>query len=152
MLRAMTKYLGMLAAAATFGFIGLAAAQTQLGNGNFPITGPTPWAIIPVVSTTAEAGHVIKPAPGLLYSVTVTNATSTAGFVLVTNSTTAATTGTVAPLACVPLPASGVANINFAPRPAGYFSTGISVVLSSNASCFSVTTGTITGFISALAE
>jgi hypothetical protein len=105
--------------------------------------------LTPVVSASAEASHVLKSSSGNLYSVTATNLTTTAGFLAIVNATTAPTTGSaITPLACVPLPASGVANINYNPGPGATYSTGITALVSSNASCFTFTSGTITAFIS----
>ncbi len=112
-----------------------ASAQQQ----NLPIT--------PVVTATAAASLVLKGGPGLLYSVYATNITTTAGYLIVLNATSDPTTGTVTPLACVPLPASGAASINYIPTPAGQYSVGITAVLTSASTCFTVTEGTITGFI-----
>lgn len=112
-----------------------AVAQQQ----NLPIT--------PVVTATAAASLVLKAGPGLLYSVYATNITATAGYLLVLNAVADPTSGTVAPLACVPLPATGAASINYIPTPAGQYSVGITAVLTSASSCFQVTEGTITGFI-----
>ena len=111
-------------------------------------TANTAAGITPAVSTSAEATRVLKASAGNLYSVYATNLTATAGFLVVLNATSAPGDGAIAPLACVPLPASGTASINFNPGPAAVYSTGITVVLTSAATCFTKTTGTITGFIS----
>lgn len=103
--------------------------------------------IVPIVTATAAASLVLKAGPGNLYSVYATNNTATAGFMLVLNATSDPTSGTVTPLACVPLPATGAASINYIPTPAGKYSVGITVVLTSASTCFTVTEGTITGFI-----
>ena len=48
----------------------------------------------------------------------------------------------------VPLPAGGVASINYAPGPAQRYSTGITAVVSSATTCFTKTTsGGLTAFI-----
>lgn len=105
----------------------------------------------PVVSASAEATHVLKATPGTLYYIHVENATATVGYVLVQNTATAATSGAVTPSMCVRLPVS--AGVDVPLNAAGlYLNTAISVTLSSNASCFTVTTGTITGFISAIVQ
>lgn len=103
-------------------------------------------AITPVVSASAEATHVLKASPGSLYSVTATNQTATAGFLMVLNATSAPADGAVTPLACVQLPASGTATIGYGIGPAEAYSTGIVAVVSSGANCFTKTTGTITAF------
>lgn len=115
-------------------------------SGNLLISGRP---ITPVVSASAEASHVLKNAAGNLFSVYATNLTSTAGFLAVVNATTAPSTGTgITPLACVPLPASGVASLNYNPGPPAAYSTGITALVTSAANCFTFTSGTITAFIS----
>lgn len=103
-------------------------------------------AITPVVSASAEASHVLKAGAGNLYSVYATNLTATAGYLVVVNLTSAPTDGAITPLDCVPLPAGGVAAIDYSTIPARY-STGITAVITSAATCFTKTTGVITGFI-----
>jgi hypothetical protein len=104
--------------------------------------------ITPVVSASAEATHVLKATPGNLYSVYATNLTSTAGFLVVLNATSAPADGAITPLVCVPLPSNGNATLNFNPGPPEVYSTGITAVITSAATCFTKTTGVITGFIS----
>lgn len=103
--------------------------------------------VVPTVTATAVASLVLKAAPGKVYSVYATNVTSTAGFLILLNAVTDPGTGTVTPLACVPLPGSGAASINFIPTPPALFTVGITAVLTSASTCFSITEGTITGFI-----
>jgi hypothetical protein len=120
-------------------------AQVVVLSPNYP-------AITPVVTATAAASKVLKAAAGNLYSVNATNQTTTAGFLVVINATTAPTTGsTITPLSCAPLPASGSASINYGQVPAAY-STGITAMLTSATTCFTFTSGTITGFISGLIQ
>ena len=104
--------------------------------------------ITPVVSASAENAHVLKATPGNLYSVYATNLTATAGYLVVLNATSSPSDGAITPLAAVPLPASGVASIDFTPGPPEAYSTGITAVLTSAATPFTKTTGVITGFIS----
>jgi len=104
--------------------------------------------ITPVVSTATEASHILKAAPGNVYSAYAVNHTATTGFLLLLNSISAPADGAVAPLACAFLPPNGVASINYAPGPPGVFSTGITAVVTSAATCFTKTTGAITAFIS----
>lgn len=104
-------------------------------------------SVTPIVTATAAASLVLKATPGRLYSVYATNNTATAGYLLILNAVSDPTSGTVAPLACVPLPASGAASINYIPTPAGQYSVGITAVLTSASSCYTVTEGSITGFI-----
>jgi len=105
-------------------------------------------AIASVVSTSAEASHVIKAAAGNLYSAYAVNLTSTPGYVLIFDATSAPVDGAVTPLDCAPLPASGSASVNYRSGPPKRYATGVVVVVSSGASCFSKVSGTITAFIS----
>lgn len=115
-----------------------------LAVANAPTT--TSGGAIATTQTAAAANNlVIKAASGNLYSVYATNQTATAGFLMVFNATAAPVDGAVTPIDCVPLPASGVASLNFG-IPAR-FGTGITAVVSSGANCFTKTTGVITAFI-----
>ena len=114
------------------------------------VIGPSPSAgtgITPVVSGSAESGHVLKATPGNLYSVYATNLTATAGFLVILNATSAPGDGAITPLECVPLPANGGVGLNYSPGPPAVYSTGITAVLTSAVTCFTKTTGVITGFI-----
>lgn len=104
------------------------------------------------VSPSAENNRVLKAAPGNLYSVYATNLTATAGFLAILNLTAAPADGAITPLECVPLPANGVASISFNPGPPSVFSTGITAVVTSAATCFTKTTGVITAFIKGAAQ
>ena len=103
--------------------------------------------ITPVVSASAEASHVLKAGAGNLYSVYASNLTATAGYLVVVNSATAPGDGAITPLECVPLPANGFASINYNPGPPAVFATGITAVITSATTCFTKTTGVITGYI-----
>lgn len=128
-----------------------AIAQTTPGATNGVAIAPNTaaaLAIVPVVSASGENNHVLKASAGNLYSVYATNLTATAGFLVVLNATTSPADGAITPLACVPLAANGVASINFNPGPVSRYGTGITAVLTSANTCFTKTTGVITGFIS----
>jgi len=103
--------------------------------------------ITPVVSAAGESSHVLKASAGNLISVNATNLTATAGFLVVLNATAAPADGAITPLACQPLPANGSASIAYGSGPPGAYSTGITAVLTSATTCFTKTTGTLTGFI-----
>jgi hypothetical protein len=107
--------------------------------------------ITPVVTAAAAATLVAKAAPGRLYKVQAANHTATAGFVVVLNAVAAPADGAITPLFCFAIAANGTAQSDFSTR-AGAFNTGIVVVFTSAASCFTKTTGVITGFISTLVE
>ncbi len=126
------------------GVVGLTTSSSVIGKVGIDtaMTGLTP-----VVSGSAESSHVLKNAAGSLWSVYASNLTGTAGFLQVFNATSAPTDGAVTPLECVPLPANGVASLNFNSGPPGTYSTGITAVVSSASTCFTKTTGVITAFI-----
>jgi hypothetical protein len=124
------------------GSAGMTPVQTTVAP-----TSASAAGITSVVSAAAENNHVLKASAGNLYSVYATNLTSTAGFLVVLNSTTSPADGAITPLACVPLPASSYAQIDYSPGPPQVFSTGITAVVSSATTCFTKTTGTITAFI-----
>ena len=104
--------------------------------------------ITPVVSAAAEDNHVLKNAAGNLYSVYAVNLTTTPGFLVVVNATSNPGDGAITPLDCAPLPASGSASINYLAGPPSAYSTGITAVITSSTTCFTKTTGVITGYIS----
>jgi len=100
----------------------------------------------PVVTAAAAATLVLKAGPGVLHQIQAANHTATAGFLVVLNVTSAPADGAILPLACVALPANGTASLDYTPY-AGAYSVGITAVLTSATSCFTKTTGVITGFI-----
>lgn len=118
----------------------------------FPVTpgiGPSPSiGITSVVSASAEASHVLKAIPGNLYGAYATNLTATPGFLVLINATSTPADGAITPLACVPLPANGMASINNKPGPPQVYSTGIVAVVTSATTCFTKTTGVITAYLS----
>ena len=103
--------------------------------------------LAPVVSGSAENNQVLKAAAGNLYGVYAVNLTSTAGFLIILNSTTAPGDGAVTPLDVAYLPANGVASIDCSGATPHYYGTGITAVLTSAVTPFTKTTGVITGFI-----
>mgnify|MGYP001607311917 CR=1 FL=1 len=105
-------------------------------------------AAAPVVSASAEATHVLKASAGSLCGVYAVNLTASPGFLAVVNAASAPADGAIAPLACAPLPANGVASIDYGLGATATFSTGITAVVTSAATCFTKTTGVITAFIS----
>lgn len=109
-------------------------------------------SLVPVHSAALENSHVLKATGGRLYQLSVSNGTSTAGFMMVFDAAAVPGTGTVAPLMCRALPASGTVVINFIPTPAALFGTGIVAVVSSGANCTTFTTGTITAFFDAMLQ
>lgn len=101
----------------------------------------------PVSTGTTASTLVLKAAAGNLFMVTGTNPSGAAAYMIVQNSTTAATTGTVVPVLCAEIPAGLTATIPLV-APAA-FTVGISVSLSS-VSCFSMTA--VSGFIAGLVQ
>jgi hypothetical protein len=129
-------------------------------------------SITSVVSSSAENSHILKGSAGNLISIYAVNLTSTPGYLVVLNATSAPVDGAITPIDCIPLPGQsagsgggfssgfsggfstigGVSSIGFSGT--GYlipeaFSTGITAVLTSATSCFTKTTGVITGMIHA---
>lgn len=93
--------------------------------------------ITPVVSTSAESGHVLKASAGNLYSLTTTTA-GTAGYVMVFNAISAPGDGAVTPIECVVVAANSTVSINYNPGPPSVYGTGITAVFSSTG-CFTKT-------------
>lgn len=138
----MRKILAIAAAAALLAV----PAVAQFANQPSPLSN---YGITPVVSTAAESAHVLKATPGNLYTLYATNATSTAAFLVVVNATSTPSAGTITGvLACVPLPVSGTVALPINGVPPLYFSKGAVALITSAASCFTYTTGTVTAFIS----
>lgn len=146
----------LLLATSAWGQAEVRVCSTTPGVGNIPTclvpnsdgsldVGAQP--ITPVVSGSAEATHVLKATAGTLFSVYAVNLTATPGYLTVNNTTAAPSVGAITPLDCAPLPANGSAQVNFTGGPGSTYSTGISVVLTAAATCFTYTAG-ITGFIS----
>ena len=148
----MNKWLTRIALLKLYLLAALLLPLGALAQGVAPVgtvgTSDPSYGISPIVSTSAEATHVLKAKPGNLYSVYATNISGTAGWLVVLNATTAPADGAILPLDCVYLPASQTGWLNFNPGPPKPYSVGITVVLTSANTCFTKTTGTITGFIS----
>lgn len=124
-------------------------ALAQSGGNQAPTSNPI-VGILSVTSPSAASSLVVKAAPGNLYSVYATNLTATAGLLIVVNATAVPATGalSVPVLDCVVLPANASVSVNFAPTPPKIYTTGIVALISSSASCWTWTTGTVTAFIS----
>jgi hypothetical protein len=116
------------------------------------VTAPRAWAyepgITPVVSAGAEASHLIRGAPGNLYSLYVTTG-AVAGYVMTFNAITAPADGAVAPIECVAAPANSTISISFN-GPPDIYSLGIVAVFSSTG-CFTKT-ASATAFFKARAQ
>jgi hypothetical protein len=93
--------------------------------------------ITPIVSTSAEGGHVLKASGGNLYAVYVTTG-ATGGYLMVFNSATVPADGAVTPLECVNVPANQTIGISYGSGPPAVYSTGISAAFSTTG-CFTKT-------------
>lgn len=107
-------------------------------------------SVAPLHSAAQEVSHVFKATGGNLYQLSVSNGTSTAGFMLVFDLAAVPSTGAVTPIMCRALPASGTVVLNFIPTPAALFANGIVATVSSGSNCTTYTTGTITAFFDAI--
>lgn len=109
---------------------------------------PSACSGAPVTNASGSAsGLLAKTSQGSLCSLSVTNYTSTGGYVMVFNTTAIPADGAVTPIDCRPLAAGGVTTINWFPVPM-YMSVGISVSVSSTG-CLTKAVSAISGFISA---
>lgn len=119
--------------------------------GKVDITGTT--AIVPTVSAALENSHVLLASAGKLYSVYASSLTGGAtSNLLIFDAASAPVDGAVTPKVCVPFSSLGIASANYQGIPPGSFTTGITAVVSSAASCFTKTTGVTTAFISGLVQ
>lgn len=110
-------------------------------------------SLTPVVSTTPEAAHTIKAFAGNLYSAYAVNLSATAGFLVIVDQTSVPATGSITNVIdfCV-LPANGQCSINSKPGPPTKYLNGIVALITSAASPFTYTTGTVTAAIHAEAQ
>lgn len=122
---------------------GTQKSQTVDASGNV-LSAP----LAPTVSATAEATHVIKSSAGQVQGCYAVNLTSTPGFLILLNATSAPADGAVTPMAVAVLPPNGSASIGGALLNPLTFGTGITAVLTSATTPFTKTTGVITGYIS----
>lgn len=99
----------------------------------------------PVISASAESGHVLKNTAGTLCGIYVTSLTPVNAFLMVFNSTTVPGDGAVTPTECVPIGPSGVASVGYGTGFGSSYSTGMSAAISSTG-CFTKTTTGMTAF------
>lgn len=109
-------------------------------------------AVTPIYSAAAEAKHLLKASPGKVWGVYATNLTTTAGFLVLIDAVAVPVDGAITPQACIPLPASGAASINYIPSPPAQFSFGIVAAVTSASSCFTLTTNVITAFLAGIVQ
>lgn len=117
------------------------AGNLKVGSGN--PTSSTDAGITPVVSSAAEANHVLKASPGNVYGIRVTSGAA-AGYVLLFDATAAPSNGAVTPVDCIVLPANSSMGISY--NPPWVMATGITVSFSTTG-CFTKT-ASATAFIS----
>lgn len=108
--------------------------QDGIGGDIAPVT--------PVATTSLASSLVLKAAPGLLYTATVTTSTA-AGYVMALNATAPPADGAVTPLFCFYMPANWSQSFGAYGSPASYYNVGITIVFS--------TTGCLTKTASATA-
>lgn len=129
------------------------ASMTPLRTFGVP-TALSEGAITPTPSGSAVASLVLKASAGNFYSASAVNVSGTSGFCLVINATAAPGSGSaVTPVFFAPLPANGFCSIvgDDGNVPSA-FGTGITFLVSSNASPYTFTSGTITAAISGRAQ
>lgn len=110
-----------------FGLLILAAVMHSA-----PVWAQTPYGqpIVYKTSSATEGSHIIKATGGVLYSLTATNVSASAGYILVFDSATVPADGAVTPVGCYAIGAASseaIAMINY-PDP---FNNGIVAVFSS---------------------
>lgn len=99
-------------------------------------------------SASSEAQALIGTGRFTNLLIYATNQTATAGFLVILDQTTTLTTGAaIVPKECIALPANSTASIRYDVQPYVLFTNGVTVALTSASSCFTFTSGTITGFI-----
>lgn len=101
----------------------------------------------------AASSYVLKASGGNAYSVAAVNFTGTAGFLVVLDASSVPADGPIAPIGCAPLAGSSPASLAWGQgSPPVHFTNGLVAVLTSGATCYTKTTGAITGFISGQAQ
>lgn len=137
-----------LAVGGTIGVEGIDGSTQASASNPLPV-GTTPAsvagvAIVPVVSTALETGHVIKNSAGNLYGFNGA-ATTVAGFFLVHNTTAVPAAGSVTPIRAYPVAIGQAIEVSF--DPPIRCGTGISISFTSATTPFTQT-DSATAFIS----
>lgn len=125
------------------GTVALTAGTAQIGTVTIRPDGSANSGAVPVATTAAAGGLVVKAAAGNLYGLNVVSGAS-AGYVMVFPTTTVPADGAVTPAKCLPMAANTGIALTF--NPPLYFTPGISVAFSTTG-CFSKT-ASATAFIS----
>jgi len=97
-------------------------------------------AIAPINSSALESQHLLKSSAGTLYSYTLSNTGSVAGWVVVSNIGSTLTAGAITPVECLPISAGGF--VNHTENPPLSLSSGI-VVAFTTSSCFTLATSSV---------
>lgn len=104
--------------------------------------------ILPIASTAAESNHVMKASAGTLYAFQAATGASS-GFVMFFDATVAPGDGAVTPALCYGIAATSQVSQSWTVGPAVAFASGITMVFSTGATCFSKT-ASATAYFSAL--
>jgi len=139
-------------AAIWFGLAGGLVSQPYAQDAIIRPTNQITFSLTPVVSTAAEATHILSPNAANVYTVYFTNHTATSGYLILIDATAVPSDGAVVPKGCAAFSGNASASINYIPGPMGAFQTGVVAIASSSSSCFTKTTGTVTGFFSGLVK
>lgn len=91
---------------------GAQASATQTISGTATVTPATPTAYNLSSAATTNA-VAVKASAGTVYGITVSNANAAARYLKLYNKATAPTVGTDIPILTVPIPATGLASVNF---------------------------------------
>lgn len=127
-----------------------ARSQQLVGPFQPTVSGPTKdtnVSIPAVVSSAVTSQVLIKSSAGALYSAVATNQSASAGFFVLIDAAAIPNDGAITPRDCRALPANSTAIINYNPGPPDAYSSGVVAVVTSATSCFTKTSGAVSGFI-----
>lgn len=147
--------LGVLATLAVLISVGVSEwmeskAQQLTGPYQPVVIGPTRdtnISIPAVLSASITSQVLIKASAGSLYSAVFTNSTGSAGFALLIDAAAIPNDGAVTPRDCRALPANSSVHINYMPGPPDAYSSGVVGVITSATTCYTKTSGAVSGFI-----
>lgn len=109
-------------------------------------------AVVPGVTASNAASLVVKAGPGTLYRVEATNHTAFDAEVMVLDLSSLPVLGAVSPIACEMVNKSSSVVMTTLPTPGIKMQKGITIAFSTSVDCFTLSTGSVTGFISAIAQ
>lgn len=115
-------------------------------------TRDTNVSIPAVVSSAVTSQVLIKSSAGALYSAVATNQSASAGFFVLIDAAAIPNDGAITPKDCRALPANSTAIINYNPGPPDQYSSGVVGVITSAVTCFTKTSGAVSGFIKGSAQ